>query len=238
MDADAGRMFDDVGDGLATPLSVVIPTYNAAARLELTLAALGPVREIIIVDGGSRDGTAVLAQSHGVCWLTSARGRGIQLRHGGTHARGDWLLFLHADTVLAHGWREAVAGFIGDDANRDKAAVFRFALDDAAPEARRLEAMVAWRVRWLGLPYGDQGLLIRRAFYDALGGYQPLPLMEDVALIRAIGPRRFEVLDVAATTSASRYRADGWLRRSGRNILCLALYFCGVPPRLIVRIYG
>jgi rSAM/selenodomain-associated transferase 2 len=225
-------------DEIAATLSVVIPTFNAVGRLGLVLAALGPVLEVIVVDGGSGDGTAAIAQAHTVHWLEGERGRGTQLRQGAANARGAWLLFLHADTVLADGWREAVLSFIGDDSNRGKAAVFRFALDDAAPEARRLEAMVAWRSRWLGMPYGDQGLLIHRTLYDALGGYRAIPLMEDVALIRAIGRQRLVVLDVAAITSAARYRREGWLRRSARNILCLSLYFCGVPPRVIVRIYA
>jgi rSAM/selenodomain-associated transferase 2 len=228
----------EAGDEIAATLSVVIPTFNAANSLSVVLTVLGPVFEVIVVDGGSSDDTCDVAHLHGARWLDSERGRGTQLRQGGAKARGEWLLFLHADTVLAEGWREAVTAFIASHANREKAAVFRFALDDDAPEARRLEAMVAWRTRWLGLPYGDQGLLIHRTFYRALGGYHDVPLMEDVALIRAVGPRRFVVLDVAAKTSAARYRREGWLRRSARNILCLALYFCGVPPRFIVRIYA
>ncbi len=226
------------GDESAATLSVVIPTFNAQASLASVLDALGPVFEIIVVDGGSGDGTAEIAGSYGVLWHESERGRGTQLKRGGAVARGDWLLFLHADTVLAEGWRSAVAAFMANHAHTAEAAVFQFSLDDASPQARRLEAMVAWRTRWLGLPYGDQGLLIHRTFYEALGGYRDIPLMEDVALIRAVGRRRLVVLDVAATTSAKRYRADGWLRRSARNLLCLSLYFCGVPPRIIVRIYA
>jgi rSAM/selenodomain-associated transferase 2 len=228
----------EAGDEIAATLSVVIPTVNAATSLGAVLTALGPVFEVIVVDGGSSDDTGAVARLHGATWLESARGRGTQLRHGGANARGAWLLFLHADTVLAEGWREAVLAFIAAHAGGDKAAVFQFALDDESPEARRLEALVAWRARWLGLPYGDQGLLIHRSLYEPLGGYRDVPLMEDVALIRAVGRRRFVVLDVAAKTSAARYRREGWLRRSARNILCLALYFCGVPPRFIVRIYA
>jgi hypothetical protein len=147
------------------------------------------------------------------------------------------LLFLHADTVLGPGWAEAVRRFAADPANEGRAAVFRFALDDRAPAACRMERLVAWRGRVLGLPYGDQGLLIGRAFYDRIGGFRALPLMEDVDIVRRIGRRRLVLLDAAATTSAMRYRRGGYLLRPARNLFCLSLYFMGVPPRLILKVY-
>jgi hypothetical protein len=101
-----------------------------------------------------------------------------------------------------------------------------------------LERLVAWRVRTLALPYGDQGLLIRRDFYRSLGGFRPWPLMEDVDLVRRIGRHRLTVLRSAARTSAERWRRGGWKRRSLRNLGCLTLYFLGVPPRLIAHLYG
>ena len=153
-----------------------------------------------MVDGGSSDGTEKIAERHGARVVASALGRGIQLSEGASRARGRWLLFLHADTVPGEGWSRAVSGYCADPANRERAAAFRFALDDTAPAARRLEAIVAWRTAALGLPYGDQGLLISRAFYESLGGYRPLPLMEDVDFVRRIGRRRLDVLDVAAVT--------------------------------------
>ena len=97
--------------------------------------------------------------------------------------------------------------------------------------------MVAWRAETLALPYGDQGLLIKRDFYRSLGGFRELPLMEDVDLVRRIGRRRLVTLPIAARTSAARWRAEGWATRSLRNITCLSLYFLGVPPRLLLRLY-
>ena len=97
---------------------------------------------------------------------------------------------------------------------------------------------MAWRCRVLALPYGDQGLLIARAFYESLGGYRPLPLMEDVDLIRRIGRSRLRMLDATATTSAARYRRDGWTLRPLRNLLCLSLHFAGVPPKALLRFYA
>jgi rSAM/selenodomain-associated transferase 2 len=222
-------------------LSVVIPTLDAAAELAPTFAALAPElsgNEIVVADGGSTDATASIAAAAGVRVIAAPRGRGTQLRAGAAAARGDWLLFLHADTRPAPGWRAAVARFIADPANTERAAVFRFALDDDDPRARRIERRVAWRVRTLGLAYGDQGLLIARGFYRALGGFPAIPLMEDVALVRRIGKRRLAVLDHPALTSAVRYRRDGWRLRSARNVALLSLYFLGVPPRWLARLYG
>jgi len=120
----------------------------------------------------------------------------------------------------------------------ERAAVFRLRLDDAAPAARRIEKLAAWRSRRLGLPYGDQGLLIARRLYDQLGGYRPLPLMEDVDLVRRLGRRRLAALGSAAVTSAARYRRDGWWLRPLRNLALLALYYLGLPPRWLARLYG
>ena len=103
--------------------------------------------------------------------------------------------------------------------------VFRLSLDDCAREARLLEAISAWRARVLGLPYGDQGLLISRCFYETLGGYRPLALMEDVDIARRIGRQRFHHFDALAQTSALRYRRAGYFCRPARNLFCLLLYF-------------
>jgi hypothetical protein len=119
----------------------------------------------------------------------------------------------------------------------ERAAYFRFVLDSDDPRARRLERLVAWRCRALSLPYGDQGLLIHRNLLERIGGVRPLPLMEDVDLVRRIGRRRLVALDAPAMTSAAKWERDGWRRRSLRNLACLTLYGAGVPPRLIARLY-
>lgn len=218
-------------------LSVIIPTLNAADGLEATLAALSPSDEVIVVDGGSRDASVALARAWGAQVIETRPGRGGQLAAGAGRASGDWLLFLHADTVLGPGWRAAVDDHAAA-AGAEKAACFRFGLDDASPQARRLERWVVVRVALLALPYGDQGLLIHRDLYTRLGGYRPLPLMEDVDLVRRIGRRRLTVLPVRAETSARRWRQDGWFARSARNLFCLALFFVGVPAARIARFYG
>jgi rSAM/selenodomain-associated transferase 2 len=221
-------------------VSVVIPTLDAADDLPVTLAALAGaelIGEIIVVDGGSHDDTAAIAAAGGARIVSASRGRGTQLAAGAAAAAGDWLLFLHADCRLAPRWELAVTDFIAAPGAAGRAGYFAFALDDASRAARRLERIVAWRCRALGLPYGDQGLLIARALYQAVGGFTALPLMEDVEFARRLGRRRLVPLGAPAYASARRYRQGGYIRRPLRNLMCLSLYFAGVPPERIVRLY-
>lgn len=222
-------------------LDVVIPCLNAAATLPRTLAALagaGLPHTVFVVDGGSADGTVAAARALEVSVVPASRGRGTQLAAGAAAGAAPWLLFLHADTRPGPGWDAAVRAFTADPENLRRAGYFRLRFESHHPAARRIERAVAWRSRVLGLPYGDQGLLIARRFYTELGGFRPMPLMEDVDLVRRIGRGRLVPLDAEAVTSAARYERDGWVRRPARNLLCLSLYFAGVPPGLIRKLYG
>lgn len=216
-------------------LSVIVPTLNAEAQVGACLDAARDADELVVVDGGSSDYTIEVAERRGAKLLCAATGRGHQLSAGADAAEGDWLLFLHADTVLAAGWREAADTHIASEP--DAAACFRFRLDSPAWQARLVERGVAGRVRLLGLPYGDQGLLISRALYRALGGYRLLPLFEDVDLVERLGPRRLRVLDSDAVTSAERWARDGWAKRTVSNLALLGLYRLGMSPARIARLY-
>ncbi len=217
-------------------LSVIIPTLDAAATLPACLDRLAGADELVVVDGGSKDGTSALAAARGARVIETARGRGGQLAAGAEAARGAWLLFLHADTLLGPEWLAAAQAHM--DQRPGQAAFFSFRLDDAAWQARLIELGVGLRVGALALPYGDQGLLVSRRLYEAVGGFRSLPLMEDVDLVRRLGRRRIRQIDVAAVTSAERWRRDGWWRRSARNLSCLALYTLGASPERIARHYG
>lgn len=219
-------------------LAVVIPALNAAATLPRTLGCLAGESEIVVVDGGSTDGTPDIAVEFGARLISAPAGRGRQLAAGAEAAKADWLLFLHADTSLESGWRTVAQSHMAGPGNDSTAAVFRFALDDESTEARRLERLVEWRFRALALPYGDQGLLISRELYRSLGGFRALPLMEDVDFVRRIGRRRLVLLPASARTSAARWCKEGWRKRSLRNLACLSLYYLGVPARVLQRIYG
>src|SRR5262249_42277403 len=151
-------------------ISVVIPTLDAGEELPGALGSLagsempgyGLIREIIVSDGGSEDGTVAIADAAGARVVSGCRGRGPQLSAGAAAATAEWLLFLHADSRLTPGWEAAVETFMAASGAAERAGYFAFALDDADPAARRLERIVAWRCRALRLPYGDQGLLIAR----------------------------------------------------------------------------
>jgi rSAM/selenodomain-associated transferase 2 len=221
-------------------VSVVIPALDAAGELPETLAALigiPVVGEIIVADGGSADDSVVIAEAAGARTLSAKRGRGTQLAAGAAAASSEWLMFLHADCRLAPGWERAVETFLNAPDAPGRAGYFAFALDASSGAARRLERIVRWRCRVFGLPYGDQGLLIHRTLYQAVGGFAALPLMEDVEFARRLGRGRLAPLGVPAYASARRYREEGYIRRPLRNLICLALYFIGVPARHIVRLY-
>ena len=231
----------DLRPGSPMDLSVVVPTLNAAGTLAEALSRIQGaeiVREIVAVDGGSADGTTDIAKATGARVVTAPRGRGTQFAHGAAAAAGQWLLFLHADTGLGPGWADAISAFMAEPSNRDRAGYFRLVLDDPNPAARRIERWALRRCRWLGLPYGDQGLVVHRSLYDRVGGYRPLALMEDVDLVRRIGRRRLVLLPADAVTSAARYRRDGWIARPLRNLALLGLWHMGVPARWLARLYG
>ena len=223
-------------------LSVVIPTLNAATHLKAILDALqvdhAALRvEIIVADGDSSDGTASIARTHGSKVINVERGRGRQLHAGASVAVGTWLLFLHGDTRVASNWLQIVTEFVRTPGNTLRVAAFRLALDDDSDAARRLERLVAWRCSRFRLPYGDQGLLVSRQMYQEIGGYYPLPFLEDVDLVRRIGRSRIVMLDAVAMTSSERYRRSGYLRQGIRNIVLVALFFGGLSPERLTRFY-
>jgi rSAM/selenodomain-associated transferase 2 len=223
-------------------ISVIIPTLNAARHLPATFLSIfdaavdGFVSEVIVSDGGSADATLKIAEDAGATVIAGERGRGQQLRAGAEAARKPWLLFLHADTALERGWAEEVETFMRS--GEDAAAAFRFRLADSGFRPRLLESAVALRCKFFALPYGDQGLLISRKLYDAVGGFAPIPLMEDVDFVTRLGRQRIALLKTAAVTSAERFRRDGYVRRSLSNLSCLMSYYRGVPPERLAERYG
>ena len=220
-------------------ISVIVPTLNAESELPACLSALveglsaGLIRELIITDGGSTDRTAELADAAGAVFLSCPASRGGQLRRAGSVARGNWMLILHADTVLTPGWSVAVADHM---ATRGGAACFRLGFRAGGLMPLWVSGWANLRSRLFALPYGDQGLLLPRQEYLRAGGYPDQPLMEDVVLVRALRPRPV-LLPATALTSAARYQKAGWLRRGARNLWTQARYFAGVDPDRLVADY-
>ncbi len=225
---------------MRAPVSVVIPTLNEQAGLPVCLGALfegvsaGVIRELIVADGGSEDDTLQIAEDAGAEVVRCATSRGGQMRAGAAKAQGEWLLFVHADTVLSGGWSAAVEGHLQ---HMDVAGYFALRFEKGGLAGRFVAGWANLRSRWFGLPYGDQGLLISRQLYDKLGGFADIPLMEDVAMARQLGRLRLARLDVRASTSPRKYQAQGWLRRGGRNIWTLLRYLVGVSPEILAAAY-
>ena len=217
-------------------LSVILPTLNEEERLKPTLNSIKRfVDEIIISDGGSIDGTVGYAKSVGARVVTVGKGRGSQLKIGAQIAEGDWLLFLHADTVLADGWFTEATKFM--NLGLDKAGVFKFSLDDPRWLARVIEKIVFLRNKLLAMPFGDQGMLISRSFYEELGGFKSIPIFEDVDIIRRIGRRQLVFFNSRAVTSAERYNKNRLFFQSFKNLLMFILYYLGASPHFLVRLY-
>lgn len=210
---------------LLEELSVIIPTLNAGHMLPRLISQLSGVREVIISDGGSD------ALPDGAIVVTGPPGRGGQLARGADAATGAWYLFLHADSQLPDDWHVEVAQHM---AARNDAAAFRLRFDSSGLAPKVVAFWANLRSR-LGLPYGDQGLLVSAVQYEAAGGYPDIPLMEDVAMVRALGWVR--LLRLAITTSGQKYERDGWFRRGAANLRTLLRYLAGADPAQLAQEY-
>lgn len=223
-------------------LTVVVPTLNAARVLRRNISHFASLGErVIISDGGSTDETHSLARAAHVDLIVGDKGRGGQLARGAAAVSDGWLLFLHADTILADGARDAIHQFVQNSEYLNHVGYFKFALDQQHERAARLERRVAWRCRTFALPYGDQGLLIHRDLYQRVGGFKSIPLMEDVDLIwrlhKIVGKSAIIPLDAEAITSAEKFERGGYFSRSARNLFCLFLFRIGLSPHWIVKLY-
>ncbi|MCA9773642.1 MAG: TIGR04283 family arsenosugar biosynthesis glycosyltransferase [Myxococcales bacterium] len=219
--------------------SIVIPVYNDREQLAACLAALEnvPARgvEVLVVDGGSTDGSTAALPS-GVRVLHARTGRARQMNHGAAAAAGAWLLFLHADTRLPAQAFEEIRRVLADP----RVVGGAFSVDFLESfRGRRLLAFGANLRAWvLRLPLGDQGLFVRREHFDAVGGFPDQPLMEDVEFVRRLRRRgRVRVLRARVRTSARRWLREG-PRRTLKNWTLLALYHAGVSPRRLKQWYS
>jgi rSAM/selenodomain-associated transferase 2/rSAM/selenodomain-associated transferase 1 len=221
----------------ASLTSIIIPTLNEAGCISATirvLTALDGAKEIIVADGGSEDDTAQQAEALGALIVACERGRGVQLRTAAAASRGDVLWFLHADTVAPQNALVAIREVLSDDRVAAGNFALRFGGDSRA--ARNLTWIYPY-LRFLGLAYGDSGIFVRRSVYEGAGGFRPYPLFEDLDLIRRLKKAgRFARLDCELVTSARRFE-NRYLRSWALWIMLQVLYWAGVPPTTLSRIY-
>lgn len=221
-------------------VSIIIPTFNEASCIQRTLDAIPRVRgniEVIVVDGGSDDSTIEIAQCAGARVIESDRGRGIQLHSGALIARGQALLFLHADTILP---REAVV--LIENSLSDGASTVGGNFEvcfDGESQAARFMTWLYRRLGQLGLYYGDSGIFVRAAAYEAAGGFKPFPIFEDLDLVRRLRRQgRMKHLPIAVVTSSRRFENRKFVFTFLRWSMLQVLYWLGVSPMKLGRFYG
>ena len=225
-------------------LAVVIPARHEAPRLPLLLADLarapGLIAEVVVVDGGSRDATALVGQLAGAQVLRSPAGRGLQLQVGIASTTAPWLWLLHADARLPPHWPRQLEAVLADPPpERPNAWYGDLCLALPGPHYRLLELLVHLRSSLLQRPYGDQGLLLSRASYLACGGLRPLPLMEDLEFAERFSRcGRFQRLGLPLTVDGRRWQQLGLLRTCLANAALRRAWRAGTPPEHLLERYG
>jgi len=213
-------------------ISVIVPSLNEGEGVIETLERVGraPGVELILADGGSTDDTLELAGSRGARIVSSSPGRALQMNAGSAEARGDILLFLHADTLLPKGFQDQVRRALSQPGVA--AGAFRLRFRETRGFLLRLvECTANWRASCLQMPFGDQAIFLTRRTFFEIGGYPQIPLMEDLELIRRLKRKgRILILPSYVKSSARRYQKDGTLKRIIINKLVFFGYFLGVSP--------
>ena len=220
-------------------LAVVIPVFNEASHLPALLDDLERLetpKEIIVVDGGSSDATVEVAGERGAHVLSAPRGRSLQMNAGARTTDATWLCFLHADVRMGERARRALERVVGDPDVEVAVWSLTIAADGLWPRVMEFGAYL--RDRLGGLPYGDQGLLVRRALFTAVGGFPEIPIMEDVAIVRSLRSRTpIHRLPAALSVSPRRWEREGPYRAWVRNAVLVTAFLIGVAPERLARWY-
>jgi rSAM/selenodomain-associated transferase 2 len=225
-------------------ISIVIPALNEAVGIERAIASTRPSQntEVIVVDGGSSDGTLSLVQNMGVKAISSPAGRAHQMNLGAQVATGDILLFLHGDTCLPPGFDGLVRAALSPDSRSTHqtpiAGAFLLKIDADAMNLRWVEWGVAWRSRFLQMPYGDQALFLRADTFHQIDGFPALPIMEDFELVRRLKRMgKIEIVSAPVVTSARRWLQRGVLTTTVINQIVVLGYFLGVNRERLRQFY-
>ena len=217
-------------------ISVIIPALNEEAHIERAILSASDADEVIFVDGGSNDATVSITEKLGAKVIISKKGRGVQQDAGAKEAKGDALLFLHADTMLPEGWKESVAQIFTD--GNIVGGAFLLGINSDNPLLKFINRIANIRAKYLGLIYGDQAILVKKDKFFSIGGFRGLPIMEDVDLIRRL--RRHgtvKLLKEKVLTSQRRWYKKGLISTTLKNWFYLFLYYIGVSPERIYRLY-
>jgi len=219
-------------------ISIIIPALNESATICRTLSRLKGVKnlEVIVVDGGSRDNTAELARSFGAKVIQAGPCKAIQMNAGASAARGDILVFLHADTLMPRSFKYQILSALNQ--NGVAAGAFRLAIDSTHAGIRFIEGMAYLRSRYLRLPYGDQALFMKKGLFEGIGGFPEMPIMEDFILVRRLKRRgKIVIVTESVKTSPRRWLHLGIFKAWLINQLIVTAYYLGISPDRLSRWY-
>jgi len=219
-------------------ISIIIPTLNEADTITPILSGLKNRHdvEVIVVDGGSKDGTVELAGSLGARVLRSKPSKAGQMNAGAAAATGKVLLFLHSDTQLPEKFEEPILRMVNQ--NGIAAGAFQLQIESEIKGLRVIEQVANWRSRLLQAPYGDQGIFVTKALFDQIGGFPDIPIMEDFELIRRLKKKgKIGILAESVKTSPRRWLNYGIFKTWLTNQIIIGAYYIGVPPEQLARWY-
>ncbi len=224
-------------------ISIIIPVLNEAKNIRVAIDSIFPSdnTEVIVVDGGSSDGTIEVVKNSGMILFHSQPGRAAQMNLGAKHATGDILVFLHADTRFPLGYDDLIRTTLSDSFRWERlpiAGAFALQIDDRSRHFRWIEWGIKYRSRFLKMPYGDQAIFLNAKVFDEIGGFPDLPIMEDFELMRRLQKLgSIAIIDRPVITSARRWLQQGVFKTTLINQLMILGYLMGVDRDRLMRLY-